>query len=582
VGAQLGVSLVVAVLVAAFHRETASHASFYTAPLAAGFITFLIVHYLRTILLLPPRDEDVGQPDPAQLTSSITSAVRSTYAISSNWLSLWRSPNFRYYLHLDASASLIAYSDRRNSYLLRLSKNENDLEEFWNEGLQLLDDIASSNIPVYKHRLRLLIYPRWVYDTYGSEVEQLIRSHTAARIPCIPLVADDLYPRLKTDERKMVAGLGADFDQTALDKVPPRPALVRWFIARRIRRNKHVRPSWKIVFPDMLLVDAGVAHDTAAVWWYTSSGQIQRRRHDDDSNEYPTAEKVFRILCSHARASLWNGYAPDTLGGVAIAASAGRPESEIFFAREYYGKWLEWIENTKSNPHAQELAEWMGGERKLLAKFVTEAVTAQKARGENGDTEPDTCRLLDVGCGFGRDIVELLTANPTLHAVGLDIIERNISDAWQKVYEAKLADRAALFVSDAEALSDFGKTESEKFDIAICMTNTLGNLTAEKQERCVRGLCGVLKPGGRALISVYSEASVDARIESYKAVGLRVEKRNDHIEAAQGLRSQHFDVIELRTLLEKNGLTVVGSVDEVTKLGWAAVVEPRSDHGGVG
>jgi SAM-dependent methyltransferase len=574
--AQIGVSVVVAILVAAFHRETASHASFYTAPLAAGVITFLIVHYLRTILFLPPRDEDVSQPDPAQLTSSITSAVRSTYAISSNWLSLWRSPNFRYYLHLDASASLIAYSDRRNSYLLRLSKNENDLEEFWNEGLQLLDQIAISNVPVHKHRLRLLIYPQWVYDTYKSEVEQLIRSHTAARIPCIPLVADELYPKLTPDEREKLADLAAQFDQTALDKAPPRPALVRWFIARRIRRDKRVRPSWRIVFPDMLLVDANVAHDTAAVWWYTSAGQIQRRRHDDDSNEYSEADGVFRILCNYARTSLWNGYAPDTLGGVAIAASAGRPESEIFFAREYYGKWLEWIdrESTKSNPHAKELAEWMSHERRLLSGFVERAVTTEGTDDGEPD-DPSTCRLLDVGCGFGRDIVELLTVNPHLHAVGIDVIERNISDAWQRVYEAKLADRAALFVSDAEALSDFGKTEAEKFDLAICMTNTLGNLTAEKQERCISGLREVLKPGGRALVSVYSEASVDARLESYRAIGLRVESRNDHIEAAQGLRSQHFDAIELRTLLERNGLTVVGPVDAVTNLGWAAVVEPR-------
>ncbi len=74
-GAQIGAVLVVAVVVGALQREPADHASFYTVPLAAGVITFLIVHYVRTILLLPPRDEEIGQPDSAQLTSSITSAV---------------------------------------------------------------------------------------------------------------------------------------------------------------------------------------------------------------------------------------------------------------------------------------------------------------------------------------------------------------------------------------------------------------------------------------------------------------------------------------------------------------------------
>ncbi len=74
---------------------------------------------------------------------------------------------------------------------------------------------------------------------------------------------------------------------------------------------------------------------------------------------------------------------------------------------------------------------------------------------------------------------------------------------------------------------------------------------------------------------MYSEDSVEApRLESYRAIGLRVERRNGYIEAAQGLRSQHFSAISLRTLLEENGLNVVGSVKEVTKLGWAAIVEP--------
>ncbi len=348
---------------------------------------------------------------------------------------------------------------------------------------------------MHKHRLRLLIYPQWVYDTYRSEVEQLIRSHTAARITCVPLVADELFPLLGDDERKRVAALAGSFDQTALEKGPPRPAVLRWYVARRIRRNKRVRPTWRIVFPDMLLVDAGVAHDTAAVWWYTSSGQIQRRAHDDSSGEYASATEVFRVICSHARPSLWDGYAPGTLGGVAIAASAGRPESEIFFAREYYGKWLEWIEreSAKGDHRAAELARWMRSERSLLSRFVNE--TAEQPHSVGPDQTSSNCRLLDVGCGFGRDIVDLLSENGRLQAVGIDVIERNISDAWQRVHEAKLGDRAALFVSDAEALSDFAGSEAERFDIAICMTNTLGNLAPEKQERCIRGICTVLKPG---------------------------------------------------------------------------------------
>jgi ubiquinone/menaquinone biosynthesis C-methylase UbiE len=569
----VGVAVLVAVIVAGFNHEKVSHLAFYTTTVGAGILTFLIVNYIRTVLLLPPRDDDVMQPDPATLTASITSAVRSTYAISSNWLSLWRSPNFRYYLHLDAAASLIAYSDRFNSYLLRISRDEKDLNDFWAEGLDLLDKIAADDIPVYKHRLRLLIYPEWVYTVYKSEMDQLIQSHGAARIPCIPLVAEELYQRLARDEHdvedvaELVTRLGQDF----LDKAPPRPPTVQWFISQRLKLNFRLRPPWRIVFPDMLLVDVGISHDTSAAWWYDSDGAITRRGYEDTSGDFAKAECVFRIICKHARQALWNDYTPGKLGGVAIAASTGGLQSEIFFAREYYGKWLDWITTSRTtDQNARQLADWQQAERVLLAEFVKDAISAT-----NGNTDVDQTdhpiRLLDVGCGVGRDIIDLLHANSELHAVGVDIIEGSIKEGTSCVYKEGLGDRAALFVGDAEALTEFGERE---FDIAIYMTNTLGNLTPEKQERSIRQLKRVLTPTGRAFISVYSDASVRARMASYRAIGLRVENREDHIDAAEGLRSQHFTAASLRTLLEKNGLTVVDAVKEVTPIGLAAVATP--------
>jgi SAM-dependent methyltransferase len=573
--AQISVSALVAIIVAGFNHEKVSHLAFYTTTVGAGVLTFLVVNYIRTVLLLPPREEDVSQPDPETLTGSITSAVRSTYAISSNWLSLWRSPNFRYYLHLDAAASLIAYSDRFNSYLLRISRDEKDLREFWDEGLQLLDTIAKDDIPVYKHRLRLLIYPEWVYTTYKSEMDQLIQSHSAARIPCIPLVSEELYRCLEQNEHDLedVADLMDRLGQGFLDKAPPRPALVHWFVSLRLKHNIAVRPSWQIVFPDMLLVDVGVSHDTAAVWWYASNGAITRRGHGDVSSDFSKAEGAFRLICRYARNALWNDYAPGKLGGVAIAASAGGLQSEIFFAREYYGKWLDWIYKQRATEHnASELADWMDAERVLLAQFVQDTLAAQGTNGNPSENGQHTIRLLDMGCGFGRDIIDLLRRNENLHAVGVDIIESNIKEGLAAIYKANLGDRAALFVGDAEALTPFGERE---FDIAICMTNTLGNLTPEKQERAVRQLKRILKPTGRAFISVYSEASVHARMTSYGEIGLRVENRGDHIDAAEGLRSQHFTPASLRSLLEKNGLSVVDSVHEVTKIGLAVVAAPQ-------
>ena len=87
---------------------------------------------------------------------------------------------------------------------------------------ELLTEIASGEGPVHKHRLRVLIYPQWVYKSHRAEIEQLIRSHSAARISCVPLVADRLYDALGHDEWDAVRELNKALQQTTIDKAPPR------------------------------------------------------------------------------------------------------------------------------------------------------------------------------------------------------------------------------------------------------------------------------------------------------------------------------------------------------------------------
>jgi SAM-dependent methyltransferase len=564
--AQFLAALLVSVVVALAVREKIGHLSFWTTTLGALFGTLFLLNYLRTVLLVPPPEDEIAQPDPARLTSSITSAIRSTYAISSNWVTLWRSPNFRYYLHLDAVASLIAYSFRFDASLLRLSKDEADLKDFFEYGRRLVADIAAGTYPVHKHRLRLLIYPEWVYEDYRSEIEQLIRSHSAARIPCVPVVADTLERRLSDHERDRIRRLVRNVRQTTLDKSRPRAPLLAWLVMRRLKWNILARPEWKVVFPDMLLVDAGVAHDTSAVWWYSSRGDINRAGYDEPASEYSEAEEVFRIICRHAFASAWSGYAPESLGGVALGASSGRLDSEAFFARDYYDVWLRWIEEHKrSDAHARDIAEWISEERKLLSGFVRKAVP----EATNTGTEPrNSVRMVDLGCGTGRHLIEVLRATDAVHGVGVDIIERNISEGVRRVHQAGLGERAAMFVGDAATLSDF---DDDEFDLAICLTNTLGNLPPDKQEGLLRRLRAVLRVGGRALLSVYSDASVRARTATYEAIGLHVEERGDHIVAWEGLRSEHFTAEDLRQLVEHSGLKVEGEIDRVASIGLAVV-----------
>jgi hypothetical protein len=105
------------------------------------------------------------------------------------------------------------------------------------------------------------------------------------------------------------------------------------------------------------------------------------------------------------------------------------------------------------------------------------------------------------------------------------------------------------------------------------MTNTLGNLPPSKQVALIRRLSTVLRPGGRLYVSVYSDGSEEARVHSYERIGLHVEVRGDRVLAAQGLKSETFTTLRLRTLLEENGLRVIGSVEQTTPISLAAVAE---------
>jgi len=233
--------------------------------------------------------------------------------------------------------------------------------------------------------------------------------------------------------------------------------------------------------------------------------------------------------------------------------------------------WLRWIEDHKhAEASARELADWLREERGILNAFVKKAVERSTEDGGGDERSTRGPRLLDIGSGTGKDIAKLLRQNPSLHAVGIDIIPRNVSEAWERIHQANLTDRAAIFLSDAAALTDLG----DPFDIAICMTNTVGNLTPQKQEELVRGLRTTLKPNGQVLMFVYSEASVPVRLESYNAIGLQVVERDNFIAASEGLRSQHFTAESLRSLLEENGLEIIGDVQRVASIGLAVVATP--------
>lgn len=561
---QTVLAVLVGLIVAFIFRQRTDPPAFWLSLLVSGTAAFMLLNFAVTNLLAPRPMGETVERDAAALTESITSSLVSSYAISSNWISLWRSPSFSYYLHLDTASSLIAYSMRFESPIARLSTDEKDQRQFFDEGWELVRQIAHGTAPLTKHRARFLIYPQWVYENYAPEINQLIRSHSAGRIPCIPLVSERLHRRLPEGEQRDLRKLCGQLGQTVIDKTPPRAAVSEHGVRLALRSKAMARVLGPI-FPDVLLTDAQTEHDTAAAWWYTHSGNVNRTGRDEEQTRL--AAQVFKAICQCARGTEWAGYVPSSLGGVAMVLTTDRLESEAFFSQAFYGAWLKWIaSNCRTNDAARQLEGWMSAETDQLHALVKRDLNAC----DNGSS--DSIALLDLGCGFGRHVIDLLSSCTGVDAMGVDINNGMIAQATRRAIQSDLGPRTSFFVDDVAALSDLS---SYSVDVAICMTNTLGNLPPSKQAAMLRRLRAVLKPTGCALFSVYATSSVAARRASYEAVGLRVEERGNKLIAAQGLTSQAFTDDDLRNLLEGNGLQLNGPIRSVG-IGLTAVARPSA------
>lgn len=89
-------------------------------------------------------------------------------------------------------------------------------------------------------------------------------------------------------------------------------------------------------------------------------------------------------------------------------------------------------------------------------------------------------------------------------------------------------------------VADARNTELEPiFDYSICMNNTLGNI--EDKDLVVGELRRVIKSKGLIIAGLYSENSIDARIEWYERTGLQIQLvAEDHIQTFEGFKSWHF------------------------------------------
>jgi 2-polyprenyl-6-hydroxyphenyl methylase/3-demethylubiquinone-9 3-methyltransferase len=155
--------------------------------------------------------------------------------------------------------------------------------------------------------------------------------------------------------------------------------------------------------------------------------------------------------------------------------------------------------------------------------------------------------VLDVGCGWGREIKEL--ARFCKKIIALDNDAREIETA--KSY-LKNIHNVEFSIQDAKKTS----FPDESFDVIISVGNTFGNLGDDK-EKVLQEMKRLVKNDGKILLSVYSNGANSKRTTAYKSIGLKIKTiENGKILFEDGLISEEFSKEELKNIFEKFQLKV--------------------------
>ena len=247
------------------------------------------------------------------------------------------------------------------------------------------------------------------------------------------------------------------------------------------------------------------------------------------------------------------GLKDDHIGVIIEHPAIAKTQREIFnlawestgnYKKQFYdtGIFESWLETA-----CPQMRQWFDKENEALERLADK-----------------NSSVLDVGCGFGRHIK--LLAPKVRRITGID----NNSTMIEKAKgELSGIGSVALMVGEAH---DTG-LEAESFDLIICMTNTFGNLIDTKLGALTE-MARLAKPGGKIVVSVYSENALDVRISDYKRVGLHIEKIEDgRIYTKEGLVSEQFDKNELGELFAETKLSV--EIQKITPLAYLCIAKKQ-------
>jgi len=170
---------------------------------------------------------------------------------------------------------------------------------------------------------------------------------------------------------------------------------------------------------------------------------------------------------------------------------------------EYYGEVLEGSADLKTDACSCGDEDLSPDVKAALAKVNDDVITRFYGCGSPLPPALEGCRVLDLGCGTGRDVyVASQLVGPTGHVIGvdmtqaqLDVATRNVQDHMTRFgYETPNVDFRLGSIEDLNAVG----IEDNSVDVVI--SNCVINLSPRKPD-VFREIFRVLKPGGELYFS---------------------------------------------------------------------------------